>query len=91
MATNAYFYVLLCRDQTYYGGYTTDLSRRLKEHNSGKGAKYTHPLSRRPVQMVHAEVFDSKSAAMKAEFAFKKLNRQKKDIYLQSNQQKNVL
>lgn len=42
-----YFYVLLCKDNSFYGGYTTDLTRRLKEHNEGTGAKYTHPKSRR--------------------------------------------
>ena len=41
MASNHYFYVLLCHDNTFYGGYTTDLARRLKEHNDGVGAKYT--------------------------------------------------
>ncbi len=41
MANEHYFYVLFCKDQTFYGGYTTDLSRRLEEHNNGTGAKYT--------------------------------------------------
>lgn len=38
MATDQFFYVLLCNDQSFYGGYTTDLSRRLLEHNTGTGA-----------------------------------------------------
>lgn len=42
-----YAYMLLCRDGTFYCGYTTDLSKRLSTHNSGKGAKYTR--ARRPV------------------------------------------
>ncbi len=41
MANEHYFYVLACKDGTFYGGYTTDLSRRLAEHNHGTGAKYT--------------------------------------------------
>lgn len=86
-----YFYVLLCKDNTYYGGYTTDLKRRLDEHNSGSGAKYTHPAKRRPAQMVHAEVFSTRSEAMKAEFAFKRLLRKQKESYLVSENQKNVL
>ena len=36
-----YFYVLLCQDGSFYGGYTTEPERRLTEHNSGTGAKYT--------------------------------------------------
>lgn len=86
-----FFYVLLCRDQTFYGGYTTDLSRRLAEHNSGTGAKYTHPNSRRPVQMIHAESFASRSEATKAESAFKKLTRRQKETYLQTAKINSVL
>ena len=50
METNHYFYVLHCRDNTFYGGYTTDLARRLQEHNNGTGAKYTRLQKRRPVK-----------------------------------------
>lgn len=78
-----YFYVLLCRDQTFYGGYTIDPERRLKEHNEGVGAKYTRLAKRRPVSMIHQESFDSRSEAMKAEAAFKKLTRKKKEVYLE--------
>lgn len=90
MVTNHYFYVLHCKDNTFYGGYTTDLARRLKEHNTGTGAKYTHPASRRPLQMIHAEVFATRSEATKAEAAFKKLPRKQKENYLSINQDKNV-
>lgn len=91
MATESYFYVLLCSDHSFYGGYTTDPSRRLKEHNAGIGAKYTHPQSRRPVKMIHAERFATRSEATKAESAFKKLPRKQKEKYLRENQTKNVL
>lgn len=91
MATDHYFYVLLCNDQSFYGGYTTELARRLKEHNAGTGAKYTHPKSRRPVQMIHAERFATRSEATKAEAAFKKLPRKQKEHYLLNQQAKNVL
>lgn len=91
MATDHYFYVLLCSDDSFYGGYTTELARRLKEHNAGTGAKYTHPKSRRPVQMIHAEHFTTRSEATKAEAAFKKLTRKQKEHYLQIQQAKNVL
>ncbi|BBM18997.1 MULTISPECIES: GIY-YIG nuclease family protein [Enterococcus] len=91
MATEQFFYVLLCKDHSFYGGYTTDLARRLTEHNEGTGAKYTHPQSRRPVQMIHAEKFSTRSEATKAESAFKKLPRKQKERYLAENQAKNVL
>lgn len=80
--TTAYFYVLLCQDQSFYAGYTTNLERRLKQHNSGKGAKYTRVPSRRPASLIHAEAFSSKSDAMKAEYAFKQLTRNQKEKYL---------
>ncbi|MGM0215502.1 GIY-YIG nuclease family protein [Enterococcus sp. AZ109] len=89
--SNHYFYVLSCRDNSYYGGYTVDLTRRLSEHNSGKGAKYTHPAKRRPVAMIHAEMFNTRSDAMKAEAAFKRLPRFQKDKYLKEHHKKSVL
>ncbi|MEG0731564.1 MAG: GIY-YIG nuclease family protein [Vagococcus sp.] len=79
-----YFYVLKCKDTTFYGGYTTDLVRRLDEHNSGKGAKYTRLAKRRPAKMIHHETFETKSDAMKAEYAFKQLTRKQKETYLNS-------
>ncbi|MBP2099254.1 GIY-YIG nuclease family protein [Enterococcus rivorum] len=82
MATDHYFYVLHCKDNTFYGGYTTDPKRRLKEHNNGTGAKYTRILSRLPVKMIHIEKFATRSEATKAEYAFKKLPRQMKENYL---------
>ena len=80
-----YFYVLLCKDSTFYGGYTTDLARRLNEHNQGIGAKYTKLAKRRPLQMIHAESFTTRSEAQKAEYAFKQLTRRQKEIYLRTH------
>lgn len=79
---NHYFYVLLCQDNTLYAGYTIEPLRRLKEHNDGIGAKYTRLAKRRPTKMIHQEAFDTRSEAMKAEAAFKKLTRKKKEDYL---------
>jgi len=75
-----YFYVLLCRDNTYYAGYTNNLEKRLKTHNEGKGAKYTR--ARLPVQLIYKEVFTDKSQALKAEYAFKQLSRKEKESYM---------
>lgn len=83
--TISYFYVLHCNDGTFYGGYTTELERREKEHNDGVGAKYTKPARRRPVRMIYAEAFRTRSGATKAEYAFKKQTRKEKERYLTQN------
>ena len=75
-----YFYVLQCRDGSFYGGYTTDLEKRVKAHNNGTGAKYTR--SRIPVKIIHYEAFSTKSEALQAEARFKKLSRRKKEEYI---------
>ncbi len=70
-------YVLRCADDTLYTGVTTDLKRRLNEHNSSdKGAKYTK--SKRPVELVYYENRDDKVDAMQREYAIKKLSRKEK-------------
>lgn len=84
-AQTSYFYVLHCKDGSLYGGYTTDLTRRLKEHNDGIGAKYTRIKRRRPLTMIYAEAYATRSEATKAEAAFKKLARKRKNSYLKEN------
>ena len=71
-----YAYILKCADGTLYCGWTNDTEKRLKSHNDGTASKYTR--SRRPVEMVYIESFESKSEAMKREAALKKLTRQQK-------------
>ncbi|MBC6308557.1 GIY-YIG nuclease family protein [Listeria sp. FSL L7-1582] len=80
-----YFYVLECKDGSYYGGYTTDVERREAEHNAGIRCKYTR--NRRPVRVIHSECFETRSEATKAESAFKKLVRKDKDQYLQEKKE----
>jgi putative endonuclease len=75
-----YFYVVSCKDNSLYAGYTNNLKRRMKLHNEGKGAKYTR--ARRPVQLVYSKGFPTKSEAMKAEYAFKQWDRKRKLQYL---------
>jgi putative endonuclease len=75
-----YFYVLTCRDGSFYGGYTNNLERRLKVHNEGKGAKYTR--GRGPVQLTFYKTFAHKGEALKAEIYFKGLTRKKKVEFL---------
>ena len=69
-------YILECSDGTLYTGWTNNLEKRIKEHNSGKGAKYTR--GRLPVMLKYHEVFSTKEEAMKREYAIKKMNRDDK-------------
>jgi len=71
-----YTYLLECSDGTLYCGYTSELQKRLKVHNSGKGAKYTK--TRLPVTIVYYEEFQSKSEAMRREWEIKKMSRSEK-------------
>lgn len=83
MTKEIYTYVLECSDGSFYTGYTTDLAKRIKVHNSGRGAKYTK--ARRPVILKYYEVAESKSIAMKKEAAIKKLSRVQKELYINEN------
>ncbi len=72
-----FVYILKCSDDTLYTGITTDLKRRLDEHNNSvKGAKYTK--LRRPVSLMYSEESEDRSSASKREYAIKKLSRLKK-------------
>lgn len=75
-AAGYYVYLLRCADGTYYTGYTTDVSRRVAEHNAGRGARYTR--GRRPVQLVYVEQWPSRSLALKREAALRRLPRHAK-------------
>ncbi|HBJ2611804.1 TPA: GIY-YIG nuclease family protein [Clostridium botulinum] len=72
----AYVYIVECRDGTLYTGWTTDIERRVSQHNKGEGAKYTR--ARRPVVLKYFEEFDTNREAMKRECEIKKLSRQDK-------------
>jgi putative endonuclease len=71
-----YIYILECSDGTLYTGITTDVNRRLSEHNSGKGAKYTRV--RRPVVLRALFEAKNRSEASKEEYRIKQLNRTEK-------------
>jgi len=68
-----WLYLLVCRDGRTYAGIATDVASRLAVHSSGKGAKFTR--SNPPVRVLGAEAFASRSEALKAEAALKKLDR----------------
>lgn len=71
-----YAYILECKDGTYYTGWTNNLEKRLKDHNEGKGAKYTR--ARRPVVLAYYEEFETKEEAMQREYAIKQMKRSQK-------------
>ena len=71
-----YVYILLCRDGSFYTGYTKNLEERTKLHESGKGARYTR--MHKPERVAYVELFDSRAKAMKRERAIKKLSHQQK-------------
>ena len=72
-----YLYILKCADGTLYTGITTDLKRRVAEHNGNKlGARYT--ASRRPVKIVFSKKFKDRSVASKEEAKIKKLKKSEK-------------
>jgi putative endonuclease len=73
-----YVYFLRCNDHSLYAGITTDINRRLHEHNNTKlGAKYTR--AKRPVTLVFIESSPDKSAASKREHQLKKLTKTQKE------------
>ena len=68
-----WLYLLVCRDGRTYAGIATDVDARFAAHSSGKGAKFTR--SNPPVRVLATRAYATKSEAMKAEAALKKLNR----------------
>ena len=74
--TMYYVYIVECDDGTYYTGYTSDISRRINEHNNGTGAKYTR--SRNPVELIYYETFEDRSEAMSREYTIKQLSHDEK-------------
>lgn len=79
-------YILKCKDDTLYTGYTNDLPHRLKMHESGKGAKYTR--GRGPFEVVYTEEFKTKGEAMKREYEIKQLNRSDKEKLIEQSGKK---
>jgi len=71
-----FLYIIQCRDESLYTGITTDISRRLGEHNAKKGAFYTK--NKTPVKLVYQEAMANQSEARKREAAIKSLTREQK-------------
>lgn len=80
-----YVYLLRCADDTLYCGITTNLDRRIEEHNAltEKGAKYTR--GRQPVALVYSELYDDRASASKREHEIKKLSKREKEQLITTN------
>ena len=79
-----YCYILECSDGTFYTGWSTDPQRRERQHNAGRGARYTR--DRRPVRLVYVEELSDKPSALRRELKIKRLPREKKLKLIADNQ-----
>lgn len=70
-------YLTRCSDNTLYCGITTDVERRMLEHNCGRGARYTR--SRTPIKLVYTECHLDRASASRREYEIKQLTRDEKD------------
>ena len=71
-----YVYIIRCKDSKLYTGITTNIARRLDEHNSGHGGRFTK--FRKPVKLVYSKKVHNRSSALKKEAAIRKLKRSEK-------------
>lgn len=85
MGDSCYTYIIECSDGTLYTGWTNNLERRIKVHNSEKGAKYTR--GRLPVKYAAVWCFETKSEAMRWEYFLKRLPRANKLQLIQESQE----
>lgn len=81
-----YVYILLCSDGSFYTGYTKDIEVRTRQHQTGKGARYTK--AHKPQKLAYFEEYDSRGVAMKREREIKKLSHLQKQALVDSNEQK---
>ena len=76
-----FLYVVECADRSFYTGISTDVERRVREHNRGRGSQYT--AARRPVILRASWRFAGRRHAMQAEIAFKRQRRTAKERAIQ--------
>ena len=76
ISSNWLVYLLCCSDNTLYCGITNNLTRRVDQHNKGRGARYTR--GRGPVSVIKTWTFQTKSEALKFEYYVKQLSREEK-------------
>lgn len=79
-----YVYVVHCADTSLYCGITTDLTRRVEEHNSRSSKSAAYTRRRSPVSLVYSEPCNSRAHALRLEYFFKTWNRKQKIAFLES-------
>ena len=79
-----FLYIVECADGTFYTGISTDVERRVKQHNRGRGARYT--ASRAPVTCQAVWEFPDRVTALKAEVALKRAGRPRKEKLIETHQ-----
>lgn len=82
-----YVYILLCVDGSLYTGYTKNVKKRIRQHTSGKGARYTR--IHEPRELAYVETFESRGQAMKREKQIKRLNHKQKTNLINSKKSAN--
>ena len=80
-----YFYILRRADNSLYSGVSTNLEKRIKEHNSpgARGAKYIK--GRQPVKLIYSEIYEDQGAALRRELEVKKWPKSKKEILIKNS------
>lgn len=80
-------YIVLCKkNNSFYTGSTNDITRRINQHNSGDGAKYTRAYG--PVELIYLEDAEDRSSACKREYEIKCLSRSEKEELVKSSRNK---
>jgi putative endonuclease len=74
--SEVFVYIVECSDGSFYTGWTTNPDRRLREHNAGRGARYTR--ARRPLELAYLETQPDRASAMRRERALKNLSHAQK-------------
>lgn len=78
---NSFFtYILLCSNNSYYVGHTSNLQNRIKTHNAGKGS--SHTAKYRPVKLLYFEEFETEREAVQRELQLKGWSRKKKEALI---------
>ena len=80
-----FVYLLRCSDGSFYCGWTNDIEKRVRAHNTGKASRYTK--SRRPVKLAYFEKAKSKSGALKREYQIKQLTNKQNELLAKNRQQ----
>ena len=81
--TNHFAYILKCNDGSYYTSYTSDIKKRINQHQSGHGCSYTK--TRIPIELVYTEILSDKPSTLKKEKQIKKLDTYKKERLIEKS------